>query len=72
MASTRKLYMVFTLETGKHMSLCVDQPKADLDRENVEPLMEMIVQKQAFVVGTANLVGIADAYIREVDTEKLI
>ncbi len=68
----KTLNMRFTLEDGKATTMSLAQPKDDLARENVEPVMQMIVDKQAIRVHEANATGIKSAVIREVNEQKLI
>lgn len=68
----KTLYMVFKLETGKNLTVSLKQPKDDLASEDVEPVMNACVTKQAFKVGTATITSIVDAYIREVNDTDIL
>ncbi len=68
----KTLNMKFTLENNKTTTLALAQPKDDLAREDVEPVMQSIIDKQAIRVKEANATGIKSAVIREVNDTKLI
>ncbi len=68
----KTLNMRFELENGGTTTVSLAQPKADLAREDVEPVMQAIVDKQAIRVKDANATGIKSAVIREVNELKLI
>lgn len=68
----KTLNMRFELENGGTTTVALAQPKADLAREDVEPVMQAIVDKQAIRVKDANATGIKSAVIREVNELKLI
>ena len=70
MAKTLK--MVFGLDSGKDYTLNLAEPKSDIARANVEPVMQSIIDKQAFLIGTTTPVGIKSAFVREVTDTKLI
>lgn len=66
---SKKLFMVFRLDTGKNLTVSLDMPKDDLTSANVAPVMQSCVDKNIFLVGTARVTAAIDAYIR--DTTKL-
>ena len=68
----KTLRMEFKLDSGKTTTMNVSNPKADIAREDVEPLMEAIVEKDAILVGTAKATEIKSAVVREVNEQKLI
>ena len=68
----KTLNMRFALEDGKTTTLSLAQPKDDLVREDVEPVMQSIIDKQAIRVKEANATAIKSAVIREVNETKLI
>ena len=68
----KTLNMKFTLENNKTTTLALAQPKDDLACEDVEPVMQSIIDKQAIRVKEANATGIKSAVIREVNDTKLI
>lgn len=70
MAKTLK--MTFTLENGKTSTMNVIQPKDNLAREDVEPFMQNIVDKEAIVVGLAKATEIKGAIVEEVNKTQLI
>ncbi len=68
----KTLNMKFALENGKTTTMSLAQPKDDLAREDVEPVMQTIIDKQAIRVKEANATEIKAAVIREVNETKLI
>lgn len=68
----KTLNMRFTLENGKTTTVSLAQPKDDLTRANVEPVMQAVVDKQAIRVKEATATGIKGAVIREVNETKII
>lgn len=64
----KKLYMVFKLDDtskDRFLTLIMQRPKSDLAIEDVKPVMQAIVAKQAFVHGSFKVAAIWDAYIRD-------
>lgn len=70
MAKTLK--MTFTLENGKTSTMNLAAPKDDLAREDVEPFMQNIVDKDALIVGLAKATEIKGAIVEEVNKTQLI
>ena len=70
MAKTLK--MAFTLENGKTHTVNLVKPKDDLAREDVEPFMQNILDKEALIVKTAKATEIKSAIIEEVNRNQLI
>lgn len=68
----KTLNMRFTLTNGKATTMGLDQPKNDLSREEVEPVMQTIIDKEALLVKEATPAAIKSAVIREVNEMKLI
>lgn len=68
----KTLNMTFILDSGKKLTKSLPDPKADLTRANVEPVMQSAVDRQLFVRDTATAVDIDSAVIREVTETKLI
>lgn len=68
----KTLNMRFKLENGKATTVSLPSPKDDLLREDVEPVMQAIIDKQAIRVKEANAAEISSAVIREVNETKLI
>jgi hypothetical protein len=68
----KTLNMRFALANGRTATTSLAQPKDELSREDVEPVMQLIVDKQAIRVKEANAAGIKSAVIREVNETKLI
>ncbi len=68
----KTLNMRFALENGKTNTTALAAPKDDLTREDVEPVMQLVVDKQAILVKDAIATEIKSAVIREVTETKLI
>ena len=70
MAKTLK--MTFNLDNGKTSTMNLAQPKNDLTREDVEPFMQNIVDKDALIVGLAKATEIKGAIVEEVNKTQII
>ena len=70
MAKTLK--MTFTLDNGKTSTMNLAQPKDDIAREDVEPFMQNIVDKEALIVKLAKATEIKGAIVEEVNKTQLI
>ena len=70
--ATKTLNMKFALENGKTATVSLDKPKDDLSGEDVAPVMQTIIDKQAIRVKESNVTEIKSAVIREVNETKLI
>ena len=68
----KTLNMRFKLENGKATTAILPSPKDDLQREDVEPVMQAVIDKQAIRVKESNAAEISSAVIREVNERKLI
>jgi hypothetical protein len=68
----KTLNMRFSLTNGKLTTLGLAQPKNGLSREQVEPVMQAIIDKEALLVKEATPAAIKSATIREVNELKLI
>ena len=68
----KTLNMRFTLEDGKTTTMSLAQPKEDLSRDDVAPVMQAIIDKQVIRVKEANATEIKSAVIREVNETRLI
>lgn len=69
---TKRLYMIFGLGNGKNLSVSLLDPKDNLSRAQVEPVMQALVDSDAFLYNGAHAVSIVDAYVREVSTTEII
>ena len=69
---SKTLNMRFVLTNGKTTTLGISNPKDDLAREDVEPVMQSIIDKSALLVKEATPESIKAAVIREVSETKLI
>lgn len=70
MAKTLK--MTFKLDNGKTSMMSLAQPKDELAREDVEPFMQNILDKEALIVKTAKATEIKSAIVEEVNRNQLI
>ena len=68
----KTLNMRFTLTNGRATTMGLAQPKNNLSREQVEPVMQAIIDKEALLVKEATPAAIKSAVIREVNETKLI
>ena len=68
----KTLNMKFSLENGRSTTVSLVQPKDEIARADVEPVMQAIIDKQAIRVKEANATEIKSAVIREVNETKLI
>ena len=69
---TSRLYMIFGLDNGKNLSVSILDPKTNLTRAQVEPVMQGLLDSDAFLYNGAHAVNIVDAYVREVSTTEII
>ena len=63
----KKLELIFVNEENKTTKLTVDNAADDLDPQDVKAAMESIIDKNVFLSGGGELVGISGA--RVVDTQ---
>ena len=68
----KTLNMRFNLDSGKTTLMSIAAPKANISREDVEPVMTSIIEKEAILVGSAKATSIRSAIVREVNETKLI
>ena len=68
----KTLNMQFLLDNGKTTTMSLPQPKDNLTRAQVEPVMQSVLDASALSVNDSLAVGIKSAAIREVIETKLI
>ena len=68
----KSLNMRFALDNGRTTAMSLAAPKDELTREQVEPVMQMVVDTSAIEVNHALPTGIKSAVGREVNEQKLI
>ncbi|MBE6097607.1 MAG: DUF2922 domain-containing protein [Schwartzia succinivorans] len=68
---TDTLKMTFNLEDGKTTSISLASPKEGITAEEVKPVMENIITKEAILVKGQKAVSIKDAVVRTVEERKL-
>ena len=67
------LYMVFKLDNGKNMTLRLPNPKTNITRAMVEPVMQGILDAQFFQTAAgAEPLAIAEAYVKETTDTTII
>ena len=68
---TETLKMTFNLEDGKTASVSLASPKENITAEDVKPVMENIVAKEALLVKGKKAVEIKDAVVRRIEEQIL-
>ena len=68
MELNRKLVMTFKTTDDKKISLTVDNPREDLTDEEVKTAMELIIEKNIFAPGGADLASLVSAKVVQTDT----
>ena len=64
----KKLVMTFKTTDDKKVSLTVDNPREDLSEEEVKTAMELIIEKNIFAPGGADLASLVSAKVVQTDT----
>ena len=64
----KKLVMTFKSSDDKKISLTVDNPREDLNEEEVKTAMELIIEKNIFAPGGADLASLVSAKVVQTDT----
>lgn len=68
MELNKKLVMTFKTTDDKKISLTVDNPREDLNEEEVKTAMELIKEKNIFAPGGADLASLVSAKVVQTDT----
>ena len=68
MELNKKLVMTFKTTDDKKVSLTVDNPREDLSEEEVKTAMELIIEKNIFAPGGADLASLVSAKVVRTDT----
>ena len=68
MELNKKLVMTFKTTDDKKVSLTVDNPREDLNEEEVKTAMELIKEKNIFAPGGADLASLVSAKVVQTDT----
>ena len=68
MKINKKLVMTFKTTDDKKVSLTVDNPREDLSEEEVKTAMELIIEKNIFAPGGADLASLVSAKVVQTDT----
>ncbi|HJG96281.1 MAG TPA: DUF2922 domain-containing protein [Romboutsia timonensis] len=68
MELNKKLVMTFKTTDDKKVSLTVDNPREDLSEEEVKTAMELIIEKNIFAPGGADLASLVSAKVVQTDT----
>ena len=57
MAITKRLVMCFKAEYNSSMTLSIDDPGEDITEEEVKTVMDLVVYKNIFSLGEANIIS---------------
>lgn len=68
---SKKLYLVWELDSGRDFTLAISDPKDQLTGATVKPIMQTAIDKSIFTVDGAKVKTAKDAYYREVTTSKI-
>ena len=68
MELNKKLVMTFKTTDDKKVSLTVDNPREDLSEEEVKTAIELIIEKNIFAPGGADLASLVSAKVVQTDT----
>lgn len=69
----KELVMVFDTTGDTKITMRLRDPRADLNRDDVEPVMQMAIDNQLLVTSAGDAVtGINSAYLQQVETDKYI
>lgn len=68
MELNKKLVMTFKTTDDKNVSFTVDNPREDLNEEEVKACMELIKEKNIFSPGGADLASLVSAKVVQTDT----
>ena len=68
MELNKKLVITFKTTDDKKVSLTVDNPREDLSEEEVKTAMELIIEKNIFAPGGADLASLVSAKVVQTDT----
>lgn len=66
-----KLEMEFIDESNKKFVLSIDEPRADLDSEEVKEAMEAILGANVFISSNSDIVSLSEARIVSTTVSKL-
>lgn len=72
MNESTKLYLVFSLDNGKTLTLAVPNPKDDIVAADINPVAAQLVADEIFLVNEAKVTAIKDAYVRTVEVQSII
>lgn len=72
MNESTKLYLVFSLDNGKTLTLAVPNPKDDIVAADINPAAAQLVADEIFLVNEAKVTAIKDAYVRTVEVQSII
>ena len=68
MELNKKLVMTFKTTEDKKVSISVDNPREDLSEEEIKTAMELIIDKNIFAPGGADLAALVSAKVVQTDT----
>ena len=68
MELNKKLVMTFKTTDDKKVSISVDNPREDLSEDEIKTAMELIIDKNIFAPGGADLAVLVSAKVVQTDT----
>ncbi len=68
MAITKRLVMSFKTDGSDSMTLSIDNPKEDITEEEIKECMDLVVEKNIFLINGANVASSIEAKIVTTDT----
>ena len=68
MKQTKRLVMTFKTDDDKKISLSVDDPREDVNEAEIKSAMDLVVSKNIFAPGGADIVEAIEAKVVVTDT----
>lgn len=69
---TKKLYIVFTLDTGKKHNFTLPSPVSDLSKATAQAFADEVVANKGFVVNGAYPTAVSEMYIHQEEDVALV
>ena len=63
-----KLMMTFKTDEDKSISISIDNPRENLNKEEIKNVMQLILQKDIFSINGASIVDLVEAKIVQTGT----
>ena len=64
----KKLMMTFKTDEDKNISISIDDPRENLNKEEIKNVMQLILQKDIFSINGASIVDLVEAKIVQTGT----